>query len=159
MEMPNQEPRTWIPYRWTYPALENLCLCPVVQVIPSATLGTMTLRLHQYTSAGAGFRRLLEGWARAGIKDVEIASTMLDEFLKTETIAVAGRLISDLGLTPVSAACGVVGLWEPNPNRAAALDSAELMLQLRPLRNSHWTTTEPVLKTCGKLGKSPNTFS
>jgi hypothetical protein len=30
---------------------------------------------------------------------VEITATMLDEFLKTETIAVAGRLISDLGLT------------------------------------------------------------
>jgi sugar phosphate isomerase/epimerase len=83
----------------------------------------MTLSLHQYTSAGAGFRRSLEGWARAGIKNVEITSALLDEFLKTETIAVAGRMISDLGLTPVSAACGVVGLWEPNPNRAAALDS------------------------------------
>lgn len=102
-----------------------MLMAPVVQVIPSATgaAGTMTLSLHQYTSAGAGFRKSLEGWAGAGIKNVEIASTMLDEFLKTETIAVAGRLISDLGLTPVSAACGVVGLWAPNPNRAAALDS------------------------------------
>lgn len=102
-----------------------MLMAPVVQVIPSATgaAGTMTLSLHQYTSAGAGFRKSLEGWARAGIKNVEIASTMLDEFLKTETIAVAGRLISDLGLMPVSAACGVVGLWAPNPNRAAALDS------------------------------------
>ena len=102
-----------------------MLMVPVVPVIPSATgaVGTMTLSLHQYTSAGAGFRKSLEGWARAGIKNVEITSTMLDEFLKTETIAVAGRLISDLGLTPVSAACGVVGLWEPNPNRAASLDS------------------------------------
>jgi 2-keto-myo-inositol isomerase len=91
--------------------------------VAAGAVGTMTLSLHQYTSAGAGFRRSLEGWARAGIKNVEITSTMLDEFLKTETIAVAGRLISDLGLTPVSAACGVVGLWEPNANRAAALDS------------------------------------
>jgi 2-keto-myo-inositol isomerase len=100
-------------------------MVPVVQAIPSATgaVGTMTLSLHQYTSAGAGFRRSLEGWARAGIKNVEITATLLDEFLKTETIAVGGRLISDLGLTPVSAACGVAGLWEPNPNRAAALDS------------------------------------
>ena len=81
-----------------------MLMVPVAQVIPSATgaVGTMTLGMHQYTSAGAGFRRSLEGWARAGIKNVEITSTMLDEFLKTETIAVAGRLISDLGLTPVS---------------------------------------------------------
>src|SRR5277367_6704605 len=99
-------------------------MVPVVQAIPSATgaVGTMTLSLHQYTSAGAGFRRSLEGWARAGIKNVEITATLLDEFLKTATIAVGGRLISDLGLTPVSAACGVAGLWEPNPNRAEALD-------------------------------------
>jgi sugar phosphate isomerase/epimerase len=100
-------------------------MSPVAQLIPSATgaVGTMTLSLHQNTSAGAGFRKSLEGWARAGIKNVEITSTMLDEFVKTETIVVAGRLISDLGLTPVSAACGVGGLWEPNPKRAAALDS------------------------------------
>jgi 2-keto-myo-inositol isomerase len=83
----------------------------------------MTLSLHQNTSANAGFRRSLEGWARAGIKNVEITSVLLDEFLKTDTIAAAGRLISDLGLTPVSAACGVTGLWEPNPNRAAAIES------------------------------------
>ena len=102
-----------------------MLMSPVAQLIPSATgaVGTMTLSLHQNTSAGAGFRKSLEGWARAGIKNVEITSTMLDEFVKTETIVVAGRLISDLGLTPVSAACGVGGLWEPNPKRAAALDS------------------------------------
>ncbi len=49
-------------------------MVPVVQVIPSATgaLGTMTLSLHQYTPAGAGFRKSLEGWARAGIKNVEM---------------------------------------------------------------------------------------
>jgi 2-keto-myo-inositol isomerase len=82
----------------------------------------MTLCLHQYTSANAGFRKSLEGWARAGIKNVELVSALLDDFLKSDTIAAAGRLISDLGLTPVSAACGVTGLWEPNPNRAAALE-------------------------------------
>jgi 2-keto-myo-inositol isomerase len=85
--------------------------------------GKMTLCLHQFTSANAGFRKSLEGWARAGIKNVEITSAQLDEFLKTDTIAAAGRLISDLGLTAVSAACGVAGLWEPTPTRAASLDS------------------------------------
>jgi 2-keto-myo-inositol isomerase len=83
----------------------------------------MTLSLHQFTSANAGFRKSLEGWARAGIKNVEITSALLDEFLKTDTLAAAGRLISDLGLTPVSAACGVTGLWEPNPNRATSLEA------------------------------------
>ena len=31
-------------------------------------------------------------------------------------------MLTDLGLTPVWSACGVFGLWEPNPKRAAALD-------------------------------------
>ena len=89
----------------------------------SAASSRMTLALHQNTSAGAGYRKSLEGWARAGIKNVEITSTLLDDFLKTESLAAAGRVISDLGLTPVSASTGVTGLFEPNPKRADSLDN------------------------------------
>src|SRR5688572_13216214 len=85
--------------------------------------GKMTLALHQNTSSRAGFRGSLEGWAKAGITEVEITNNLLDGFLKSETLATARRLMSDLGLRPVSGACGVNGLIEPNPNRAAALDS------------------------------------
>ncbi len=85
--------------------------------------GKMTLALHQNTSSRAGFRGSLEGWARAGIKQVEITNNLLDAFLKSDTLAGARRLLDDLGLTPVSGACGVGGLLEPNPNRAAALDN------------------------------------
>ena len=88
-----------------------------------AMAATMTLAIHQNTSAGAGYRRSLEGWARAGIKNVEITNTLLDEFLKTDTLAAARRVISDHGLTVVSGACGVTGIWEPNAGRAAALDN------------------------------------
>ena len=103
----------------------QILLAPVVQVAAqvAGTGGKMTLSLHQTTSASAGFRKSLEGWSRAGIKNVELTAALLDEFLRTDTLAAAGRLISDLGLTPVSAACGVAGMWEPNPNRAAALES------------------------------------
>ena len=83
----------------------------------------MTLAIHQNTSNGAGYRKSLEGWARAGIKDVEITNILLDEFLKTDDLAAASRVITDLGLTLVQAATGVTELWEPNPNRAAALDN------------------------------------
>ena len=82
----------------------------------------MTLAIHQNTSAAAGYRGSLEGWTRAGIKQVELTNTLLDEFLKTDSLAAARRVVTDLGLTPVSSACGVFGLWEPNPKRAAALD-------------------------------------
>src|ERR1700686_3921080 len=83
----------------------------------------MTLAIHQNTSSGAGYRKSLEGWSRAGIKYVEITAALLDEFLKTDSLAAARRVLTDLGLTPVSCACGVGGLWEPNPNRAASLES------------------------------------
>src|ERR1700732_3597909 len=83
----------------------------------------MTLAIHQSTSNGAGYRKSLEGWARAGIKDVEITNVLLDEFLKTDSLASARGVITDLGLNLVHGATGVTELWEPNPNRAAALES------------------------------------
>ena len=89
----------------------------------AAAAGRMTLSIHQNTSAGAGYRQSLDGWARAGIKNVEITARLLDDFLKTDSLGAARRVITDLGLTPVSSASEVAGLWEPNPNHAAALDS------------------------------------
>jgi 2-keto-myo-inositol isomerase len=88
-----------------------------------AASSKMTLAIHQNTSSGAGYRGSLEGWSRAGIKYVELTSALLDEFLKTDTLPAARRVLTDLGLTPVSCACGVGGLWEPNPNHAASLEN------------------------------------
>ena len=85
--------------------------------------GKMTLAIHQNTSSAAGYRRSLEGWARAGIKNVELTNSLLDEFLKSDSLPAAKRVLTDLGLTPVSSACGVFGLWEPNPKRPAQLDA------------------------------------
>ena len=85
--------------------------------------GKMTLAIHQNTSSAAGYRRSLEGWARAGIKNVELTNNLLDEFLKSDSLPAAKRVLTDLGLTPVSSACGVFGLWEPNPKRPAQLDA------------------------------------
>ena len=101
-----------------------LALAAAGAVVPVAAAGKkMTLAIHQNTSNGAGYRKSLEGWARAGIKDVEITNILLDEFLKTDDLAAARRVITDLGLNLVQAATGVLELWEPNPNRAAALDN------------------------------------
>ncbi len=83
----------------------------------------MTLSMHQFTSARAGYRKSLEGWARAGITDVEPAGNLLDDYLKTETLASAKRILTDNGLRVVSGAVGVTGLWEPNPNFSKNLDS------------------------------------
>ncbi len=106
----------------------EMLLTPVAlaaaSAVPAATGDKkMSLAIHQNTSAGAGYRKSLEGWARAGIKNVEITNVLLDEFLKTDDLAAARRVIDDLGLTLVHAATGVTELWEPNPNRAAALEN------------------------------------
>jgi sugar phosphate isomerase/epimerase len=87
-----------------------------------AQAGKMTLAIHQNTSSGAGYRGSLEGWAKAGIRYAELTAALLDEFLKGDTLASARRVLTDNGLTPVSAACGVNGLWEPNPKHDAAID-------------------------------------
>ncbi len=81
----------------------------------------MTLSMHQFTSAGAGYRKSLEGWAKAGIRNVEPSAGLLDDFLKTDTLASAKRVLTDNGLTVVCGAAGVTGLWEPNPHFAENL--------------------------------------
>jgi 2-keto-myo-inositol isomerase len=105
----------------------------------------MTLALHQNTSAGSGYRESLEGWSRAGIKYVELTNTSLDGFLKTDSLAAARRVLTDLGLTPVSGACGVSGLWEPNPDRPVSLEnfkrSCEMFAALGLTRIYSPTTT------------------
>jgi sugar phosphate isomerase/epimerase len=82
----------------------------------------MTLSMHQFTSARAGYRKSLEGWAKAGIRHVEPVYPLLDDFLKTESLASARRVLTDNGLTIVSGAVGVTGLWEPNPTFQKNLD-------------------------------------
>jgi sugar phosphate isomerase/epimerase len=94
----------------------------VVLAQPRAS-NKMTLSIHQNTSRGAGYRKSLEGWAKAGVKFVEITDVMLDEFLKTDTVAAAKRVITDLGLTPVSSAAVLPDVWIPGDARAASLDT------------------------------------
>jgi sugar phosphate isomerase/epimerase len=101
---------------------------PLAQVLRAQNngipAGKMVLSIHQNTSRGAGFRGSLEGWAKAGVKYVELADTALDEWLKAgETTATAKKLIGDLGLTPVSSAAVIGNLWLPGAQHAAALET------------------------------------
>lgn len=88
-----------------------------------AAAGAMQLALHQNTSSGAGFRGSLQGWARAGIRYVELTDVLLDEFLRTDTLAGARQLLRDLDLTPVSAAAVLPDVWIPGPARGASLET------------------------------------
>jgi sugar phosphate isomerase/epimerase len=93
------------------------------QITADAARPRMSLALHQNTSSRAGFRPSLEGWARAGITQVEITNNLLDQFLRTDSLAAAKRVFTDLKLTPVCGACGVTGLIEPHPERPAAVEA------------------------------------
>src|SRR3954471_17478886 len=90
--------------------LSPLAVVAAGEVFAAAT--KMTLAIHQNTSSGAGYRGSLEGWARAGIKNVELTNTLLDGFLKDDSLPAARRVLTDLGLTAVSSASGVFGIWE-----------------------------------------------
>ena len=81
----------------------------------------MHLSIHQTPSARSSFRASLEGYARAGIRYVEVIPPMVEEFVKHESTAAARRLMADLDLKPVSSG-GVRGLAEPNPGRTQALE-------------------------------------
>src|SRR5437667_1589799 len=98
---------------------------PLVKAASAQTRpsGKMTLSIHQNTSRGAGYRKSLEGWAKAGIKNVELTDAMLDDFLKTDTLAAAKGVVTDLGLTPVSSAAVLQDIWIPGPARAASLET------------------------------------
>ncbi len=103
----------------------NILLAPLAAaaVAARAATGKMTLCIHQNTSRAAGYRKSLEGWARAGIKNIEITDVMLDEFLKNDSLDAARRVITDQGLTPVSGAAVLPDFWLPSPGRAVALDT------------------------------------
>src|SRR3984885_7655886 len=95
----------------------------VAGVAKAAANAKMTLCMHQGTSRAAGYQKSLEGWAKAGIKNVELADSLLDGFLKTDTLAAAGRVYKDLGLNAVSSQTVLPDLWIPGPARAASLDT------------------------------------
>jgi 2-keto-myo-inositol isomerase len=106
-----------------------LLLTPLLEA--SSRSSKMILTLHQNTSSGAGYRESLEGWSRAGIRYVELIAPLLDEFLAKESLQTARRVLTDLGLTPVSGNCGTLtGVWEPNLNRTAALQEFQRRLEM-----------------------------
>jgi sugar phosphate isomerase/epimerase len=85
--------------------------------------------MHQTTTASSGFRQSLEGYAKAGIRMVEVIPPKVAEYAKTEGIAGARRLLGDLGIKAVSSG-GVRGLAEPSPTRQKTLEDLKTTAQL-----------------------------
>jgi sugar phosphate isomerase/epimerase len=107
----------------------------------------MRLCIHTNTSAAAGYRGALEGWAKAGIRDVEVAANLIEVFLKGDTLDAAKRVLTDNGLNPAHAS--VPGnLLEPTPNRAATLDMLKKRLEMLAFLGFRkvYTTTNSMVK-------------
>jgi len=83
----------------------------------------MTLSIHQTTSKYKGYRQILEGWTRAGIKNVELTDVVLDEFLATESLSAAKSILADLNVTPVSSAAVLPDFWVPGPEHANSVET------------------------------------
>lgn len=134
--------------------------------------GKMVLSIHQNTSRAAGYRGSLEGWAKAGIRYVELTDTLLDGFLMNDTLAAAKRVLTDNGLTPVSSAAVLQDLWIPGPMRAASLETwrkrcdqfAQLGLQKiycpsvtnRRVTEEDMKATPDCIREAGEIAKSYN---
>ena len=109
-----------------------MLVAPVVLLasgIDAAAKGKMTLCMHSNTTS-AGYRKALEGWAKAGIKLVELNAPFIEAFVKSDTLDGAKKVLADNGLTLVHGAVGVNGLFEPNPTHAAAMDNLKRRLEL-----------------------------
>ena len=111
-------------------------LATAAAALPAAAQrGRIYLCMHEATSVQADFRRAMEGYAKAGVRAVEITLPRLEEFAKKESAAAAKRLLADLGLRPVS--CGSqTGVVEPNPDRSKNLAALKLKCELAQDRKS-----------------------
>src|SRR5258708_23965087 len=114
----------------------------------AAAAGKMVLCMHTNTSVGAGYRGALEGGAKSGIKNVELNATLVDEFLKTDTLDGARKVLTDNGLTAVHGGVNVDGLLQPNSDPAKSIENLKRPLQKfsspRPQKGS--TTTSRLQK-------------
>ena len=131
--------------------------------------GSMLLSIHQNTSRAAGYRGSLEGWAQAGIRHVELSDSLLDGFLERNTLAAARRVLTDLGLAPVSAAAVLQDIWIPGPERTASLETwrrrceqfASLGLQkiyspsitTRPVTADDFAATPDCIREAGEIAR------
>jgi len=96
---------------------------------PASPGGRLVVCVHQVSSNSFDYRTSLEGYAKAGIRAVEVVLAKAKEFADKESPAAARRLLDDLGLKAVSSS-NQLGVVEPNPNRAKALDDLKWKCEL-----------------------------
>lgn len=104
----------------------------------TAPLATQAIRpapfvcMHQVSSSAFDYKAAMEGYAKAGIRAVEVVLAKAKEFADKESPAAARRLLDDLGITAASSS-NHTGAVEPNPNRAKNLDDLKGKCELARL--------------------------
>ena len=100
-----------------------------VPLIAGAAGPKMFVSIHETSSDGFDFRTAMEGYSKAGIKAVEPTLPKVQEFAMKESPAKARQLLDDLGLKAVSSS-NQLGLMEPGPGRAKALEDLKWKVEL-----------------------------
>ena len=101
-------------------------LVPAIRL--RAAPGSMQLCMHQTTSTAAGYRKSLQGYARAGIKYVEVIFPHLEPFVKTEGMPAARRYIRPWSDRRIGwRSTGTLGA--PTPTRARAVEEMKRLVR------------------------------
>lgn len=91
--------------------------------------GGLFVCMHGASSDRFDFRAQMEGWAKAGIRAVEPSLPRVREFAQKESVAVARRLLDDLGLKAVSSS-NQLFLPEPGETRLKSLEDLKWKVEL-----------------------------
>ena len=102
--------------------------------------------MHEVSSNGFDFRTAMEGYARAGVRAVEVVLAKAREFADKDSPAAARRLLDDLGLRAASTS-NHLGAIEPNPNRAKNLDDLKAKCELAQTLGADKLVLVPAMTT------------
>jgi 2-keto-myo-inositol isomerase len=108
---------------------EFVALAAAPALLQPARPGSLVVCMHEASSDRVDFRAAMEGYAKAGIRAVEPQLTKVREFAQHESVAVARRLLDDLGLRAASSS-NQLGLVEPGDVRARSLDDLKWKVEL-----------------------------
>jgi sugar phosphate isomerase/epimerase len=95
----------------------------------AAGSGDWFVCMHEATSAEHDFRTAMEGYARAGIRAVEVDLVKVREFVGAGSQQSARRLLEELDLKPVSSS-NQLFLDEPGPRRMQAVEDLKWKVEL-----------------------------
>jgi len=102
--------------------------------------------MHQVSSNAFDFRTSIEGYAKAGVRAVEVVLAKAREFADKESPAAARRLLDDLGVKAVSSS-NQLGIVEPSPNRAKNLDDLKWKCELAQRLGADRIVAVPAMTT------------